>query len=175
MAAVLVSLAAGLVFGAGLAVSQMVSPAKVLAFLDLGAIPAGGWDPSLALVMTGALAVAAAGFRLVARRARPLCAPAFHLPQRRAIDARLVAGALLFGAGWGLVGYCPGPAIASLAYGRWQTAVFVLAMLAGMLLHRLLFEPDGRAGASAAGRPQPAQHDPAQAGGKAHQLAQRHP
>ncbi|MBX6322146.1 MAG: YeeE/YedE family protein [Rhodospirillaceae bacterium] len=140
MAALLAALGAGLLFGAGLAVSQMVSPAKVLAFLDLGAIPQGDWDPSLALVMAAALAVAAAGFRLAAVRARPLCAPAFHVPARRKIDARLGAGALLFGAGWGLVGYCPGPAIASLAYGRQETAVFVLAMLAGMLLHRLLFE-----------------------------------
>lgn len=152
MPALLVSLLAGLLFGAGLAVSQMVDPAKVLGFLDVGAIPAGGWDPSLAFVMAGALAVAAVGFRLAAARARPVCAAAFHMPSRRDIDVRLVAGSVLFGAGWGLVGYCPGPAIASLAYGLGDTVIFVIAMLAGMGLYTLAFERGARVGASASGR-----------------------
>jgi uncharacterized membrane protein YedE/YeeE len=148
---ILVSLLAGLVFGAGLAVSQMVDPAKVLGFLDFGAISSGGWDPSLALVMAGALAVAAVGFRLADVRARPVCGPAFDLPVRKHVDARLVAGALTFGMGWGLVGYCPGPAIASLAYGLGETAIFVLAMLAGMTAYRLAFERGGEASLSAVG------------------------
>ena len=127
---------AGLLFGAGLAVSQMANPAKVLAFLDVGAIPAGGWDPSLAFVMAGALAVTFFGYRLVRRRERPLAADAFDFPTRRDIDGRLIAGSAIFGIGWGLVGYCPGPAIASLAWGRIETVVFVLAMIAGMVIWR---------------------------------------
>jgi hypothetical protein len=127
---------AGLLFGAGLAVSQMANPAKVLAFLDVGAIPSGGWDPSLALVMVGALIVTFFGFAIARRRERPLAADRFEWPTRRDIDARLVAGSVLFGVGWGLVGYCPGPAIASLAWGRSETIVFVLAMIAGMVIWR---------------------------------------
>jgi len=126
----------GLLFGAGLAVSQMANPAKVLAFLDLGAIPAGGWDPSLAFVMAGALAVTFVGYRVVRGRPKPLAAERFEWPTRRDIDARLIAGSALFGIGWGLVGYCPGPAIASLAWGRTETVVFVLAMMAGMVVYR---------------------------------------
>jgi uncharacterized membrane protein YedE/YeeE len=127
---------AGLLFGAGLAVSQMADPAKVLAFLDVGAIPSGGWDPSLALVMAGALAVSFVGFRIARARARPLAADRFEWPTRTDIDARLVTGSAIFGIGWGLVGYCPGPAIASLAWGRTETIVFVLAMIAGMVIWR---------------------------------------
>jgi uncharacterized protein len=127
---------AGLLFGAGLAVSQMANPAKVLAFLDVGAIPAGGWDPSLALVMGGALVVTFFGFRLARGRDRPIAADAFEFPMRRDIDGRLAAGSALFGIGWGLVGYCPGPAIASLAWGRVETVAFVLAMIAGMVIWR---------------------------------------
>ena len=127
---------AGLLFGAGLAVSQMANPAKVLAFLDVGAIPSGGWDPSLALVMAGALAVSFVGFRIARARARPLAAERFEWPTRTDIDTRLVAGSAIFGIGWGLVGYCPGPAIASLAWGRTETIVFALAMIAGMVIWR---------------------------------------
>jgi len=127
---------AGLLFGAGLAVSQMANPAKVLAFLDVGAIPSGGWDPSLALVMAGALAVTFVGFRLARTRTKPLAGERFEWPTRTDIDARLVAGSAIFGIGWGLVGYCPGPAIASLAWGRSETIVFVLAMIAGMVIWR---------------------------------------
>jgi len=127
MARNLAALAAGVLFGVGLAVSAMIDPGKVLAFLDL----AGAWDPSLALVMAGALAVALPGFRIVARRRAPAFAPSFDAPAPKPVDARLVGGAALFGIGWGLVGFCPGPAIASLAYASWPSVVFLAAMAAG--------------------------------------------
>jgi len=126
------ALAAGLLFGLGLAISRMIDPAKVQGFLDL----AGRWDPSLAFVMLGAVAVSAIGFRLAARQSHPILEPGFQAPTMTALDAPLIAGSLIFGAGWGLVGYCPGPALASLLLGRWETALFVMAMIAGMLLHR---------------------------------------
>jgi uncharacterized membrane protein YedE/YeeE len=125
------ALGAGVLFGAGLVVSQMVDPGKVLAFLDF----AGRWDPSLALVMAGALAVAVPGFRLAQARGAPALGGRFDAPTNPAIDRRLLAGAALFGVGWGLVGFCPGPAIASLAFGRWESLVFVLAMLAGAWIY----------------------------------------
>ena len=133
MTRILSALAAGLLFGFGLVVSAMIDPAKVLGFLDL----AGDWDPSLAFVMAGAIPVAALGFRLAARRRTPLLDGAFHGPARAAIDRPLLLGAALFGIGWGLVGYCPGPALTSLAVGRGETLIFVAAMLAGMAAHRL--------------------------------------
>ena len=132
-ARIIVSLAAGLLFGVGLVVSRMIDPAKVLGFLDL----AGPWDPSLALVMAGAVSVAAIGFRIAATRATPVLAEEFRRPTRTAVDRRLVGGAVLFGIGWGLVGYCPGPALASLSLGRTETGIFVAAMLAGMAAYRL--------------------------------------
>jgi len=140
MAHALLALVAGLVFGAGLTVSQMVNPAKVLAFLDFGGIPYGAWDPSLALVMAGAIAVTLPGYRLVLRGKAPALGGTFALPKRRDVDARLVAGAALFGAGWGLGGYCPGPALTGLYFGAGKTAVFVLAMLAGMALYGAVME-----------------------------------
>ena len=127
MARLVVALAAGVVFGLGLAVSAMVDAGKVLAFLDL----AGAWDPSLVLVMTGALAVALPGFQLARRRAAPALAMSFETPKAKSINLRLVSGAALFGVGWGLVGLCPGPAIASLAYAIWQVPVFLAAMAGG--------------------------------------------
>jgi uncharacterized membrane protein YedE/YeeE len=139
MPAMLSAFAAGLLFGLGLVVSQMVNPAKVLGFLDVF----GAWDPSLALVMAGAVAVAAFGFRAAQRRGNPVLAPRPESPTRRNIDARLVAGAVLFGVGWGLVGLCPGPALTALPLGPWlglwQVWVFVAAMLAGMALYQALF------------------------------------
>jgi uncharacterized membrane protein YedE/YeeE len=126
------ALAAGILFGLGLAVSQMIDPAKVLAFLDV----AGRWDPSLALVMAGALAVAFVGFRIALRRPAPLVGGRFHLPTEKRIDGRLIAGAALFGIGWGLVGFCPGPAIASLPFGLPESFVFVAAMAAGAFLQQ---------------------------------------
>ena len=130
----LIALGAGLLFGAGLAVSGMHDPAKVLGFLDIAAIVGGGWDPSLAFVMAGGLAVAWPAFWCTRRRMAPLAAPAFQAPAGTAIDWRLILGALIFGVGWGLVGYCPGPAMAALAFGANGTILFVLAMMAGMLL-----------------------------------------
>ncbi len=123
----------------GLTVSQMINPAKVLGFLDVGAIPTGGWDPSLALVLAGAVVTTAIGYRLVFRRSRPLFAEAFSVPTRRDIDARLITGATVFGAGWGLVGLCPGPAVAVLGVDGIGAVAFVVAMLAGMAGYHLAF------------------------------------
>ena len=127
----------GLIFGAGLALSDMINPARVLAFLDL----AGTWDPSLAFVMGGALIPSAIGYLIVRRMRRPVMAEEFCIPQNRNLERNLLAGAALFGAGWGLVGLCPGPAIAGLVFGAWQVWLFVGAMLVGMLLHRFAAEP----------------------------------
>jgi len=144
MIALFAPLVAGLLFGAGLVVSQMANPAKVLGFLDVGAIAAGGWDPSLAFVMAGGLAVTLIGYRLVFARGRPLAAERFQLPATNVIDARLIAGSAIFGVGWGLVGYCPGPALAALAFGNGATVIFVLAMIAGMALYRAGFDKPAR-------------------------------
>ncbi len=134
MARLLAALATVLLLGVGLALSQMVDPAKVLAFLDL----AGAWDPSLGLVLLGAVAVSLVLFRPTLRRAAPLLDARVALPPRSAIDARLVAGSALFGVGWGLVGLCPGPAIASFAFARPQSLAFVAAMIVGAGLARLV-------------------------------------
>jgi hypothetical protein len=134
MQRLLASLAAGILFGLGLSVSQMVNPGKVVAFLDL----AGSWDPSLAFVMVGAILVSSVGYRLAGRRPRPLFADVFNLPTARQIDGRLIGGAALFGVGWGLSGFCPGPAVASLAFGLVPALVFVLAMIAGMAIDATL-------------------------------------
>ena len=123
----------GLVFGTGIAISGMANPAKVLNFFDL----AGSWDPSLALVMGGALAVALAGYRVVLRRPAPVLEPTFHLPGNRRIDARLIAGSAIFGTGWGIAGFCPGGALPALGTLRLEVFVFVAAALAGILLARL--------------------------------------
>lgn len=129
----LAAFAAGLVFGAGLLLSGMSDPAKVIGFLDVS----GAWDPSLAFVMAGAIAVAFFAFRLAGRRAKSFLGGAMQLPARRDIDPRLVAGSLAFGVGWGLSGFCPGPALVALGAGHVEAAVFVGAMLAGMLFHAL--------------------------------------
>ncbi len=135
MKALLAALLCGALFGAGLVVSDMINPARVLAFLDL----AGDWDPSLGLVMGGALLPAALAYWLRARRAAPLLQPRFLTPEGGGIDRPLLAGAVLFGLGWGLVGLCPGPALAALLVAGPGALVFVLAMLAGMLVHHLGF------------------------------------
>jgi uncharacterized protein len=122
--------AAGLVFGLGLIVSGMSDPGKVIGFLDL----AGRWDPSLAFVMGGAILVGFFAFRLAGRRARNFLGGAMHLPASRDVDRGLVGGSLVFGIGWGLAGFCPGPALVALGSGQAKAAVFVAAMLAGMLL-----------------------------------------
>lgn len=131
---VLTSLLAGLVFGLGLIVSGMTNPSKVLGFLDL----AGAWDPSLALVMAGAIAVGAIGFSVARRKRQSWLGAPLRLPEARTIDRRLVLGSLGFGAGWGLAGFCPGPALASLALGEAKVWTFVVAMLAGMAIFELL-------------------------------------
>jgi uncharacterized protein len=125
----------GLIFGAGLLISGMSQPAKILNFLDLYGIASGTWDPSLALVMAAALAVSGAGYALARKRTQPLFASGHVWPARRDIDRPLIAGAVLFGIGWGLVGLCPGPALVDLATLMPQVIVFVAIMIAGMLLH----------------------------------------
>jgi uncharacterized membrane protein YedE/YeeE len=126
--------ASGLLFGLGLIVSQMVNPAKVLGFLDVF----GRWDPSLALVMGGAVAVSSLGYFVARRRGVPVLAPRLEIPTRRDLDPRLIGGAALFGIGWGLVGLCPGPALVGLTFGPWQVFVFVAAMIVGMAVFRLV-------------------------------------
>ncbi len=128
---IIAPLLCGLIFGAGLLISGMVQPTKVLAFLDIF----GAWDPSLAVVMAAALAVSAPGFRLVDRSAQPWFAGQYFRPGKSGIDLPLVAGAALFGTGWGLVGLCPGPALESLATLSPGIIVFVAAMAAGMMAH----------------------------------------
>ena len=129
------ALAAGLVFGAGIALSGMGDPSKVLNFFDLF----GTWDPSLALVMASALATTALGYRMVfGRRPKPLFEASYNLPTSRVIDSKLVVGSALFGVGWGISGFCPGGAIPALGFAPWPTALFLIAMGGGILLARWL-------------------------------------
>lgn len=130
----LMALLSGLLFGLGLIVSGMTDPSKVLGFLDL----AGAWDPSLALVMSGALLVGFFAFRMAAGRSTSILGESMRLPTATHIDRRLVLGGLVFGVGWGLAGYCPGPALASVALGGLKPLVFFIAMVAGMVLFELL-------------------------------------
>jgi len=123
-----VDIVAGLLFGFGLLLSGMANPAKVLNFLDF----AGHWDPSLAFVMGGAVIVATIGYRLAFRQTKPLLDDSFHIPAARAVDRKLLLGAAIFGAGWGLVGLCPGPALVSILLGAPAIFVFVPAMLIGV-------------------------------------------
>jgi uncharacterized protein len=136
--AILMQFIIGLIFGGGLLLAGMSDPAKVKNFLDIAAIPAGTWDASLAVVMAGAIAVTFVGYRLVLRRAAPLFASAFHLPAQQRIDARIVIGPAIFGIGWGLAGFCPGPALTALGGGTAKAVIFVLAMIGGMLAARWL-------------------------------------
>ena len=135
--ATLIQFFTGLLFGIGLIVAGMTDPAKIKGFLDI----AGAWDPSLALVMGGAVAVGLAGFRLARGRKQSLLGAPMRLPTSTDIDHRLVLGSLAFGAGWGLGGFCPGPALASLATGSPKVIVFTLAMVAGMALFAFLERP----------------------------------
>ncbi|SFD97053.1 YeeE/YedE family protein [Massilia yuzhufengensis] len=131
---IVISLIVGLVFGIGLILAGMTDPSKVLGFLDL----AGAWDPSLGFVMGGAILVGAIAFAAAGRRERSLLGQPMRLPAPARIDRRLVLGSLAFGAGWGLAGYCPGPALASLASGGAKPLIFSAAMLAGMAIFGLL-------------------------------------
>jgi len=133
------ALAAGLLFGLGLAISQMVNPRKVLDFLDV----TGNWDPSLALVMAGAVGVAMLAFRFVLKRRQPLFDGEFHLPRLTKLDRRLLVGSGVFGIGWGIGGYCPGPGIAALSAGSVEALVFVAGMALGSVLYRRFAAPRG--------------------------------
>jgi len=130
MKKMLPGLLVGIIFGAGLALSDMINPARVLAFLD----PLGAWDPTLAFVMAGAVVPSAIGYLVVRRMKAPLMAEQFCIPENRIVERRLIVGAALFGIGWGLVGFCPGPAFAALAF-SWQAWIFGIGMLMGMSLH----------------------------------------
>lgn len=130
----LTALLAGVIFGLGLLLAGMANPAKVLGFLDL----AGAWDPSLALVMAGAIALAVAPMSWAKGRQQSLLGAPMQLPQKRELDRRLILGSLLFGIGWGIAGICPGPAVAIVLTGHWQALLFVAAMLAGMGLFEWL-------------------------------------
>jgi uncharacterized membrane protein YedE/YeeE len=128
---------AGLLFGVGLILSGMTDPGKVLGFLDI----AGLWDPSLALVMGGAVIVGLFAFAVARKRTSTFLGTAMHLPHREDIDPRLLIGALVFGVGWGLAGFCPGPAVVAMGAGVWQAAVLTAAMLGGMAIHELSARP----------------------------------
>lgn len=126
----LLAFIAGLLMSIGITYSQMIDPIKVKAFLDV----LGNWDPTLLVVMASALITYGIGFALIRKRNKPVFAPKFHLPEKRGVDRPLVVGSVLFGAGWGLVGYCPGPAMAALLAGSLGTLGFVAAMLLGFVL-----------------------------------------
>ncbi len=134
MAKLITALICGVIFGLGIAISGMIDPAKVMNFFDI----AGTWDPSLALVMAGGLAVSLVGYRLVFATKRPLFTGTFSLPTRKHIDAELIGGSALFGIGWGLAGFCPGGAIPALGIGRVEPFLFVGGMVAGIAMARLL-------------------------------------
>jgi uncharacterized protein len=135
MLRILSALAAGAVFGLGIAISGMGDPAKVLNFFDIF----GTWDPSLAFVMGGALVTAAIGYRIIfGRQTTPLFDTKFHLPTNKSIDARLIGGSAIFGIGWGISGFCPGGAVPALGFAPWPTALFLAAMGVGILIARKL-------------------------------------
>lgn len=129
--------ALGLIFGLGLVISGMSNPAKVLNFLDLAALPTGGWDASLAFVLGGAVTVGLIGFQFILRWRHPLLADRFFLPTATRVDRRLLIGPAIFGIGWGLAGFCPGPALVALGTGSIEATLLSLAMLAGMAAGRL--------------------------------------
>lgn len=137
MTKIIAAFAVGLVFGLGLVISGLVNPAKVLNFLDV----LGRWDGSLAIVMAVAVAVTFAGYKLVLSRPKPILGDAFQVPTRKEVDKRLIGGAIAFGLGWGLVGFCPGPAITAMAIAGEPAILFVIAMIIGMFLADQLFAP----------------------------------
>ncbi len=134
MLKLIISYIVGLVFGVGIMISGMANPAKVLNFFDI----AGTWDPSLAFVMGGALAITVFGYRFVLKQPAPRLADTFHLPTRQDVDLPLVAGSAVFGIGWGIAGFCPGGAIPALGTGRVEVFVFIAALLAGILTAKAL-------------------------------------
>ena len=125
----------GIIFGIGISVSGMIDPAKVLNFFDL----AGTWDPSLAFVMAGAIAVTLPGYRIIWKRKTPLFGNRFQVPSSSVVDKQLIGGSALFGIGWGIAGFCPGAAIPALGTGRWEVALFLVAVAAGFGIRRLVF------------------------------------
>lgn len=137
------ALAVGVLFGLGLTISGMIDPAKIIAFLDIS----GAWDPSLLVVMASALAVSFIGYRIVLARSKPVFEPSFQLPTKTVIDRPLLIGSALFGAGWGLAGLCPGPAIAAASLGAPSVLLFLVAMLAGMVIRQAQAAMGARAGA----------------------------
>lgn len=132
--ALISSFIAGLLFGVGLILSGMTDPAKVIGFLDI----TGAWDPSLAFVMVGAISVSYFAFRIAGKHSVTILGQQIALPTNRKIDIRLILGAITFGVGWGLAGYCPGPALASIATGHAEPIIFVIAMLVGMAIYEVL-------------------------------------
>ncbi len=134
----LVQFLIGLLFGSGLVVAGMSDPQKVLNFLDLAAITTGGWDPSLMFVMGGGALVTFLGYKFVLKRQKPLFDTQFHLPRATQIDSKIIIGPAIFGIGWGLAGFCPGPAFTALGTGSMQALMFVVAMLVGMVVARVV-------------------------------------
>lgn len=129
-----IGLLAGLLFGFGLAVAQMTDPAKIINFLDFS----GTWNPTLAFVLAGAVLVTGISFRFILKRPKPVLESRFHLPAAQAIDTRVILGSAIFGVGWGLGGYCPGPGVAAIASGMWAPLVFVAGLVLGTLSYRWL-------------------------------------
>ena len=129
----IISLVSGIIFGIGLVISEMINPEKVLGFLDLF----GNWDPSLAFVMIGALLVSSPLFHLIKKKEKPICGVSFNIPNNKEINKKLVLGSAIFGAGWGLGGLCPGPAISSIALINFYSISFVIAMFVGFYLAKL--------------------------------------
>ncbi len=136
MPSIFTALACGIIFGLGLSISGMTNPAKIISFADI----TGQWDPSLALVMLSAIAVYATGFKFSQKGEKPVFALKFHIPTRSDIDARLMAGSVLFGVGWGLGGICPGPSITALTFGMEKFYIFFAAMAAGLVIFRFTME-----------------------------------
>jgi uncharacterized protein len=128
----------GLLFGSGLVVAGMSNPQKIQNFLDLAAMPSGGWDPSLAFVMGAGALVTYLGYKIVLKREQPIFDTQFHMPKKIALDAPIIVGPAIFGIGWGLSGFCPGPAFTAIGMGSGQAILFVIAMLAGMITARLI-------------------------------------
>lgn len=141
MKQVVAALISGLIFGAGIVISGMANPAKILNFFDFF----GTWDPSLAFVMGGALVVTAFGYQAILKQKAPVLDTCFHLPTRRTLDARLLGGAAVFGVGWGIAGFCPGGSIPALGLGKLEALVFVGAMVVGIALARLFSQMKAQA------------------------------